>query len=361
MSARLGSATIIDVAEAAGVSKSSAARVLSGHGSVSRTTITKVLQAARQLGYRPNRLAKAMKLGTTQTIGIALPDVSSPFFSAVLRGFSDTARGAEFEVIISNTDNDAEIEARSVEILAENRVDGIAVAPVLGRTSMPLQHLAAEGIPIVLIDRRLSNLVDIPLCTLDHVRATEYAIDELVAHGHTRIAIVTEADPDIAQLSRMDGAGGEIISVLKPSQQRLLGYLRSLRRNGLAIDPALIRSTAYSADAAEENVTALLAGQGDITAVHCTDEVLTYGAYRAFVRAKFLPPERLSFVGFDDQSWTTLVQPHVTVVEQAKYELGVEAATMLLAAIDGRASEGDHILPATLLHRGTVVPVAAEP
>lgn len=313
-----------------------------------------MLRAAAELGYRPNQLAKAMKSGSTHTIGVVLPDVASPFFSAVLRGISEAARAAHFEVLVSNTGNDAGIEARSVDLLAEKRVDGIVIAPVLQEQSTPLAGLFDDGLPIVLVDRRLPNLAQVPLCSLDHSAATEIAIEELLTHNHTRIAIVSEAADEIERLNRIARLEDRDVTVLRPSEQRLIGYIRALHRNNVALDRSLVRRAGYSAAEADIAVTELLADPQGATALHCTDEALTYGAYQAFVRAGVLPPEQLSFVGFDDQDWTTLMRPPVTIVHQATHELGMAAARMLVEQLTSGTPADDTFFAASLLSRGSV-------
>lgn len=348
------SVTIIDVAREAGVSKSAAARVLARNGSASEATRKKVIEAADRLGYRPNHLARAMKSGTTKTIGVVLPDVAIPFFSAVLRGVADTARAAGFEVIVSNTDNDADIEARSLEILAEQRVDGIAIAPVFQEKPDAISRLEQEGMPLVLLDRRMPGLRHLPLVSVDHADATEQAVRALADLGHRRIALVTEARQDRSALAHFAGRPSEDadLSVLRPSAQRLIGYLRALTAAGLGIDDELIIRSEYTTDSAQAAVESFLADGPGATALHATDAVLSSGAYRAMRSRRIAVPGQVSFIAFDDQDWTTMVQPSVTVVEQPRQRLGAAAATALIAAIRGNPPEELNVrLSASLLTR----------
>lgn len=345
--------TIVDVARAAGVSKSAAARVLANKGSASERTRRLVLDAASELGYRPNQLAKAMKSGSTQSIGMVLPDVSNPFFSSVLRGFSDTARGAGFEIIIINTDNRAEVESRSLELLAEKRVDGIAIAPVLQDSAPTLRQLSAEGMPVSLIDRRLPDIGHLPLVSMHHAAATEMASRALLDAGHTRIAIITEATVDPHAFADLLTLDDHAITLLRPSLQRLIGHARALQAAGIDIDPDLVITAPYDSDQAEEAVTAFLRRDHGATAVHGTNAVLTYAAYRAFTHLEVSIPDDLSFIGFDDQDWMLLMHPAVTVISQAAAEIGSIAARTLLDAMTG-AEVGDTFLSATLITRGSV-------
>lgn len=351
-----GAVTIIDVALAAGVSKSAAARVLSQSGSTSEKTRKKVLDAAENLGYRPNQLARAMKSGATNTIGIVVPDVAIPFFSAVLRGLADTARAAGFEVLVSNTDNDADIEARSLELLAEQRVDGIVVAPVFQPDPAALIRLHEEGMPIVLLDRRMPGLEDLPLVSVDHVDATELAVRALIDEGHRRIALVTEASPTHSGLSRLlDREAGDLdLSLLRPSAQRLVGYARALREAGIEVDDELIIRSGYSTVDAQLAVQTFLERGIHATALHATDAVLSSGAYRGIRASGLTIPDDLSFIGFDDQDWTTMVQPPVTVIEQPRQRLGATATTTLVGIIrGGEAEPRRQMLAAELVVRGS--------
>lgn len=349
-----GAVTIIDVAEAAGVSKSAAARVLAQNGSASDKTRKKVLEAADRLGYRPNQLARAMKSGATNTIGIVVPDVAIPFFSAVLRGLADTARAAGFEVLVSNTDNDADIEARSLELLAEQRVDGIVIAPVFQPDPSAIIRLENEGMPIVLLDRRMPGLEKLPLVSLDHVDATEQAVRALIADGHRRIALVTEASQVGSTLERFTDRSAEDfdLALLRPSAQRLVGYLRALQQADIEIDDELIIRSGYTTADAQTAVEEFFARGVSATALHATDAVLSSGAFRGIRSSGLVIPDDLSFIAFDDQDWTTMVEPAVTVVEQPRQRLGATATTTLVGIIRGGTAELAHqMLAAELLVR----------
>lgn len=355
MARRTASVTIIDVAREAGVSKSAAARVMSRNGSASEATREKVLAAAELLGYRPNHFAKAMKSGSTHTIGVVLPDVASPFFSAVLRGLTDSARAAGFDVLVSNSDNDSDIEASSIELFAEKRVDGIVIAPVLQDDPAAIRAIAGEGLPVVLLDRRMPGLQHLPLVSVDHADASRQAMRALVELGHRRIAVVTEtlhSFDELRELSREQD-----LSLLRPSAQRVIGSLRAFEEAGL--DAASIRliRTRYSVADAQAAVDAFLDEPDGATAIHGTDATLTSGTYRALAARGILPGE-LSFIGFDDQDWTTMVQPAVSVIEQPRQRLGATATTTLVGIIRGGMTESRRqMLSAELLVRGSAAPL----
>lgn len=356
--------TIIDVAREAGVSKSAAARVLARNGSASAATREKVLAAASHLGYRPNQLARAMKSGATNTIGVVVPDVIIPFFSAVLRGLTDNARAAGFEVLVSNTDNDADIEARSLELLAEQRVDGIAVAPVFQENPAAILALADEGMPLVLLDRRMPGLEHLPLVSVDHAGAAELAVNALTDLGHERVGLLAEAAPALSTLRKLteNTSDHPALSLLRPSAQRIVGYLRAIANAGLEIDEELVIQSGYTSSSAQEAVEAFLDRGLGATALHATNAVLSSGAYRGIRSRGLTIPADLSFIGFDDQEWTTMVQPAVTVVEQPRQRLGATAATVLTRLVRGAdADPSEYLLDAELLTRGSAAPLDPRP
>jgi LacI family transcriptional regulator len=124
-----GSPTIPDVARRAGVSTATAARALGGYGAVSQAARSAVLAAAEELGYRRNDLAASMITGRTQTIGLVIADIENPFFAGAVRGVSDVARAAGYDVVLTNTDEDPDVERSSVKVLLSRRVDGAASSP----------------------------------------------------------------------------------------------------------------------------------------------------------------------------------------------------------------------------------------
>jgi LacI family transcriptional regulator len=334
---RSDSVTVADVARAAQVSKATAARVLSNRGSASPAARQKVLAAAEQLGYYPNALARAMSAGRAHMIGAVIPDISNPFFSAVVRGLSDHMRAGGLEVIIINTDNSAAIEAQSLEMLATKRVDGLMLAPVIPDGSDIARTLAQRGLPIVLFDRRSRGLEDLPLVALDHEAAGRLATQHLIDLGHERIAVATQLPSRTAQL--LDPAE----RVLRPSAQRLRGHLTALQQAGISLDMRLIIDAPYDHVAAADAVAGQLP-ELDATALFATDSVVTHGAFRALQRLGVRVPDELSFVGFDDQDWTTLVNPQITVLTQPLRSLGLAAADLLSQRIARPSDTPDDVL-----------------
>lgn len=355
--------TLVEVARAAGVSTATAARALGNYGRVKESTREAVKRAAERLDYHPNELARSMITGRTQSIGIICGDVHVPFFAGVVRGITDVARGRGYTVLITNSDEDWDTEVESLGILQGSRVDGIIVSPSDTHRVDHLRGWSESGRPLVMVDRASAGLPT-DAVVLDGPTAVEAAVDRLFDLGHERIAIVGEFSPP-AEVERLFSALGEGIDGVdafdfSPSITRLIGYIRAHRRRNVPLDQALIvRSGAYSVDAAEQATTRALRQSVVPTAIVTTDNSMSLGAFRAVRASGLRVPQDLSFIGFDNQDWTEFAEPGISVIDQPAYSMGQQAARMLLDRIDGAHTPPRIITePATFIERGSVAPRA---
>jgi LacI family transcriptional regulator len=347
--------TILDVASAAGVSKSTAGRVLTGEGAASPETTERVRAAAKDLGYTPNSLARAMVSGRTDTLGLIVTDISSSFFSTVARGFSDVARTEGFEVFLASVERSHEVEERTVEAFLQKQVDGVAIAPVVRTMTSPLSLLTAAHTPLVLLDRPHPAAPDAPVIMLDHEDSARRAVERLIELGHSRIAVVTDTDTASRTAELVDGTPER--SSLIPSELRLLGYLETLTAYGITPDPELVIGAGYTRRQVRGAVAERLRGDDRPTAVFATDALLSSGTYRALIDEDLTLPDDMSFIAFDDQEWCTMVQPEITTVTQPQYNLGADAARVLIDSIRGVDTEtGRILLPAGFIERGSTGP-----
>ncbi|MER8851548.1 LacI family transcriptional regulator, partial [Mesorhizobium australicum] len=185
--------TVADVARAANVSKATAARVLGGYGVVSDPVRASVTAAAKALDYRPNELARSMTTGRSGIIGVVVGDIENPFFSLAVRGISDAAKGAGFNVILANSGEKIEAEKAAVRLLIGKRVDGLIVTPSESRDISHLRDIHRSGRPLALLDRALPDL-DVDTVTVDDREAAMQATRVLIDAGHRNIAYVTAVE-----------------------------------------------------------------------------------------------------------------------------------------------------------------------
>lgn len=308
---------------------------------------------AAELGYRPNGVARSMITGNTETVGVVIPDMSNRFFSAALQSIARTIRQHGYELLVSSTEGEPALERRSVEVLSTKRVDGLIVAPVLGADTDHLRRLADSGTALVLLDRPAPKVSGTSFVSVDNVEASRLAVDHLIGLGHRHIGIISEARYD-ATVTR---AAEPSPTAHRPSTMRLAGYVRAMTDAGLEVRPEHIAHSAYSSAASYAATTRLLNVTPQVTAIYCTDNVLSVGAFAALQDSGCHCPRDISLVGFDDHDWAPLVRPRLTVVAQPTEVIGVTAAEDLLTAIADPAREpATHLLPARLVTRDSTAP-----
>jgi len=329
------SVTIRDVARAAGVSTATAARALGGYGHASPAARRKVSESARQLGYRPNVVARALVSRATTTVGLVVGDIENPFFAAAARGLADVMDAHGYTVLLANADEDAGRERRAVDALRARQVDGMVVVPAPGASPEHLTELVSAGVPLVLLDRAVVG-VAADSVLVRNVAGARAAVAHLAGLGHRRIGVVSDS-PDITS-----------------SAERIQGYRQALRAAGIAPEPGLISIGGPTRDDGEAAALRLLDRPDRPTAVFTANNFMTVGALRAARSLALRIPEDVALVGFDDLDWTTLVQPPVTVVRQPVADLGRVAGERLLRRLDGDAGPPKRIrLDANLIVRGS--------
>lgn len=345
--ARRRSATVAEVAAAAGVSKAQAARALGSYGQVSQNVLDKVQKAAKDLGFRRNRLAATMTTGRSNILGVIVSEIENPHFGLAVRGMSDTARAAGYDLMLLNTDENVEAEVDAVRVLTEKQVDGLIVTPSFPGSTEHIQEVIELGIPLVQFDRRLKDL-DAEAITVDFSAATEEAIDELIRMGHRRIAYLSslEWDEPFNWDADLDGA---------PVQQRIRGLRRALAAHNLEADPHLVRFNARSSEAISAIVGELLSNAPP-TAFVASDSLIAQRLLGELTRRDLRIPDDVSFVLYDDFEWTTLINPPLTVIAQPVYAAGAQAAGRLIAQINGGPLDEDQQLEATLVRRSSIGP-----
>ncbi|WP_085034885.1 LacI family DNA-binding transcriptional regulator [Ensifer aridi] len=353
------SATIIEVARQAGVSPATAGRVLGDYGYSSPEVQEKVRAAAAALGYRPNRLAKGLITGKTQTIGVVVGDIESPFYASVLRGIADVARGSGFGVIVTNSDESAEREREAVQLLLEKQVDGLIVSSTCVGDPGHLQAAISSNCPVVQFDRVATDL-ETDTVVIDNVAITRAGVTKLIQAGHRRIGILAELAPgkdkDLAAFVAEADPSDPDLYKHYPSWQRLLGYVEAYRQAGIEPDIELIRRVpTYASAAARKEALDLLTMRDAPTALFTADGLMSTGALQAISALKLAIPVDVSLICFDDLDWMQFVAQGITAISQPTHLIGTSAAELLLQRIGGEASAFQHrVLAAHLVERGSI-------
>jgi LacI family fructose operon transcriptional repressor len=298
---------IKDVARAAGVSPATVSRVL-GNGTVSAELRAQVEAAVRDTGYRPNLSARRLRSQHSQTIGLIVADISNPFFTAVSRAVEDAAYQAGLRVILCNTDENPGKEALYLKLMEEERVTGVIFAPT--RASVDRLARQKSAFPIVLIDRAGTGGYE-DAVVLDNFAAGSMLVEHLHAQGYQRIA-------------------GLFGNASTTGIERHKGYADAMERFGLTPEAKFV---APSIAAAEAEIRQWLETGTTPQAVIASNGLLLMGVVRALRDAGKHTPEDLAIAGFDNESWTELVEPGITVIEQPISSIGSTAMSLLLDRI----------------------------
>jgi LacI family transcriptional regulator len=323
--------TIADVAARAGVSPTTVSHVLSGKRQVGAATHERVQQAVRELGYRPNHVARNLRTRRSHAIAVIVPDITNPFYGVLTRGLADAVDAAGYGTYVANTDASRQREQKFVEDALDRGVDGIVMAP-LHYTDEDISALSRFGTPIVCLgDSATSVAVDRVL--VDDEQGALAATAHLLARAPRRVAMIT-------------GPAGEGLA-------RIRGYRRALEEAGRTFDPELTRDGGWTRRAGEAAMRALMALEPRPDAVFCANDLMALGAMDAARRLGLAIPADVALVGFDDVEVAELVTPTLTTVVNPSYDTGRRAGELLLRRMQGD-DEGEPrtvVMPCRLVER----------
>ncbi|MGW5201257.1 LacI family DNA-binding transcriptional regulator [Streptomyces sp. NPDC003753] len=308
-------ATITDVARLAGVSTSTVSHVINGTRPVREETRIRVEEAVRTTGYRRDSLARALRRSRTDSVGLILTDVGEPAFAAMARGVEREAMAAGLTVLLADSGEDAELEARALEVLAERRVDGLLIAPVARSHREAITAVIDQGTPVVLIDRLGGVKAD--QVGVENTAPMRELVLHMASHGHRRIALA---------------AGDTGVSTIA---ERRRGYLEALDEAGIDVDESLIVTGSGRAEDTRERMTSVLRQAHRPSAVVAASTETAVGVLAAAKGLGLATPEDFAFATFDGFPHTDLFRPGITAVTQPAHEVGATAMQLLLSRIDG--------------------------
>ncbi len=313
-----GSVTLRDVARVAGVHPGTVSRALNPEtrGLVNERTAERVLAAARELGYRPNPIARGLRTNRSHTIGVLVPDLLNPLFAAVVRGIEDGLREGGYTPLIANTDNDTERERVAFEAMSARQVDGF-IAATARRDHWLLADEVTAGATIVLVNRRVDS-DSIPAVTGDDHEGIRLAVDHLAELGHRGIAHI---------------AGSQ---ALYTGWLRHQGFIDAMRARGLEVDPDLIVfSEAFTAPEGARCCAELLDRRREFTAIVAGNDLLALGCYDALEQRGLRCADDVSVVGYNDMPFVDRFRPPLTTIRIPHYELGATSAQLMLEQLQG--------------------------
>lgn len=307
--------TIKDVARLAEVSTAVASRAINGRGEVSEGKRERVLEAALQLGYVPNSMARGLVKGRQTTIGVIVTDNSSPVYAWIVRGIEEVANEQGFSVVLANSADSQDQALRSLDSLIASRVSGVLLVPTQ-RDRRDLELLRGAGMPFVLLLRHFEDDADTDFVISDNVLGAEEVTRHLLELGHRRIGHV---------------AGPAEVST---AQERVTGFHKALAEAGVAPRPELLAHGPYTIEAGKELGARLMALAEPPTAIFAATDRQAIGVMEA-VREKGLSvPGDVAVVGGDDIELAQYLAVPLTTFHQRAREIGREGMNTLLTRMD---------------------------
>lgn len=325
--------TITDVAKRAGVSPVTVSRVINDAPNVNPATRSRVEQAIRELNYIPNSAARSLRSKRTFSIALLVTDITNAFWTTVARGVEDAAQSGGYTVLLCNTDESPAKQRRYLEVILSQRVDGVIVAPY-SSDARDLSRLIDQKVPTVIIDRRVQGWEgDMVYC--DSISGARALVQHLIRLGHRRIAMIS--GPYSASTS----------------EDRIAGYCLAMHEAGIPVDPRLIKRGAYRADSGEQLAREIIREGLNPSAIFAANNAIATGVMKALDDQHLRVPQDIALVCFDESADVGRIFPFFTVVAQPAYDMGVNAAQLLLSRINAEVELRPRqvVLPTRLLLR----------
>jgi LacI family transcriptional regulator len=335
-------ATIRQIARELKVSVSTVSAVINKNGYVSKSMRARIEKALRDADYRPNQIARSLRLRETRNVALIVPDLANFFYSRLMRGAEDYLAEAGYRLLVVDSREDWKRQRDFLLSFSGNISDAIILVPCMA-SSEKIAKIPAlvHKTPLVYVDRSpLHCNVDSVL--VDNVRASYEATRHLLQLGHRRVAIISEP------LNLLNAA------------DRLLGYEQALQSLGVPVEKELIRTGDNKEDSGYRNGLEFLKMANRPTAILVCNNLMTLGVLSAFRELGVACPEDVSLVGFDDFEWSSFLHPPLTMVLQPASELGAAAAQAVLKRMrePGQSGAARVLLQTRLIVRESTAPPA---
>jgi DNA-binding LacI/PurR family transcriptional regulator len=336
-------ANMKEIARMAGVSLGTVSHVLNNSATVREPARKRVLEAVQSVGYQPNQLARGLRRDKTNMIGMIIPDVTNPFFPAVVRGAEDVAFSNGYRLILCNTDNDHAKELVHLNELRTYLPAGLIVIPSnFSDLTVQAERYRRAGTGVVCVDRLPKNWSG-DTVTADNEEGAYNATRCLIQLGHKKLATIT----------------GPLH--LTNAKDRLMGFRRAVREAKLPLKPEYVQETTFDKRGGYLKTIVLLRLIPRPTAIFAGNDMIALGALIAIREAGLKCPKDISLMGFDDLDLGETTDPALSSVSQSGYQLGTSAAQILLDRIKGDRTPAKHVVLKTSLDlRKSVAPPPAK-
>ncbi len=314
--------SLSDIAKSLNVSTALVSIVLNGQGDakgINPNTQQRVIKKAKELNYKPNIMARGLRLGKSNTIGLIVADISNNFYAKIAKRIEEVARRSNYHLIICSSDENPEKEQELIEMLRERQVDGLIIATCQQDSSVFVQ-MKNEAFPFVLIDRKLPRL-QTNYIGVDNFDGAYKATKQLLQNGYDKIALL-KISP----------------SHLSPIKERENGYKTALREHGLRVNNKLIALVKFDNLKVHirQILTEMLHPSLGIRAIFSMNNNITTACLECFHELNIRVPHDIAIVSFDDIELFKLSYPAITAVSQPIEEIGEQAVNVLFDVMNGK-------------------------
>ncbi|MGL5437268.1 MAG: LacI family DNA-binding transcriptional regulator [Lachnospiraceae bacterium] len=326
------------IAQKAGVSKSTVSRVINNSNIVKPETREKVQRVIEECGYTPSAVARSLSVQNTGNIGVIVPDIENYFFSRALNGITQVAEQNQYNIFLFNSDEDSIKEHNFLNVVQQQRMEGVIISPVNGfdkETRATLEAFERNGIPVVLLDRDLKD-GDFSAVLADNKKGAYLAVSRLIEEGHTRIALI-EGNPSS-----------------RPVYERSDGYRQAMAEHNLPLRDEYIVRANQKSELAYEMTKRLLELPVPPTAIFTSNNMMTMGCLKYLTEQRIEVGKGIALVGFDDIEILRIIDYKLSVVNRSELEMGRLAMQMLYDRIVQKDEEKHlKIVPVELILRGS--------
>ncbi|RWZ59751.1 catabolite control protein A [Halobacillus fulvus] len=325
--------TIYDVAREANVSMATVSRVVNGNPNVKPATRKKVHEAIERLGYRPNAVARGLASKKTTTVGVIIPDISSIFFAELARGIEDIATMYNYNIILSNSDQNKDKELHLINAMLGKQVDGLVFMG--GKiTEDHIREFKTSSVPIALA-ATVDETGETPAVNINYEQAAYEATELLLSNNNEKVAFVSGPEDTVVNI------------------QKLEGYKRAMNDHGHDPEKWIVTGD-YSYDSGIEALDQLLALEEQPTAVFVAADEMALGVIHGAQDRGMRVPEDLEVFGFDNTRLATMVRPTLSTVVQPMYDIGAVAMRLLTKFMNKEeVDEQNVILPHRIVERNS--------
>lgn len=312
-------ANIRELAKSLDLSVTTVSRVLNGKAElyrISKKTKERVLLAAKEHRYIPNKIARGLKTDKTETLGLIIPDIANPFFADIAKSIEMEARSKGFSILLFDSNEDIAVEKELFILLLGHKVEGIIIAPV-GTEFEHLVEIYETGLPLVIIDR-YSPGINLPYITSDNYQGAYEAVNHFISMGHRRIACI------------------QGIKNSQPNKERVAGYLDAMEKNNIQVDRSYIIGENFSTENGYKQTRILFSMEEPPTAIFALSNLISLGVIKAVNEMGLKIPDDVSLISYDEQPYSAFMETPLTTIEQKKSEIGQLAVHVIIKNIEDK-------------------------